>query len=44
VVDRIAAASTSADYLDPRARVGITHQLNHYRSSSTTYRQSLLPD
>ncbi len=43
VVDRIAAASASADYLDPRTRVGITHQLNHHRSSSTTYRQSLLP-
>ena len=43
VVDRVAAASASADYLDPRARIGITHQLNHHRSSSTTYRQSLLP-
>ena len=42
VVDRVAAASAGADYLDPRARVGVTHQLNHQRSSSTAYRQSLL--
>ena len=42
VVDRIAAASTSADNLDSRARVGITHQLNHHRTSCTTYRQILL--
>ena len=44
VVDRIATASTCTDYLDPRARVGITHQLNHHRSSYATYRQSLLPN
>ena len=36
VIDRVAAASARADHLDPRARIGILNQLNHFTDSSST--------